>query len=412
MISVKSKVINNTLFLIGERGISMFISFLSFIVIAKYLGATQFGTFSYALSFVAIFLPISEWAYTTIVTKYLSINHSLIDIIKKSIKIRTYGFISSVILVFLISSFFNFSDESRQCIRILAIASVFDIFVILRSYFDANLQSRYFAYSQSLSTVLGGIARIAIVFIYPSVIIICYSFLFEKFIKASLLWFFFISKKQNFDNNQSKVSSGRIFSESLPLILTNLFIILNFKVDQLIIEYFMDMEAVGRYGVVAKISEIWYIIPTSLFASYFPTMAREEKEGKDSIQGIRKISRLLLLISVIISLFLSLIGENLINMLFGNEYEGLGGIISIHIWAGVFFFLGHPISKALIAKNLVWINFYGKLFTVAINIILNIILIEKFGLLGAAISTLISYSFGYYFFYLIHPKVKLKGYLF
>ena len=65
--------------------------------------------------------------------------------------------------------------------------------------------------------------------------------------------------------------------------------------------------------------------------------------------------------------------------------------MSIHIWAGVFVFLGVASSQYLIAENYTTISFYRTLIGAIVNVILNIILIPKYGINGAASATLISY---------------------
>jgi O-antigen/teichoic acid export membrane protein len=63
--------------------------------------------------------------------------------------------------------------------------------------------------------------------------------------------------------------------------------------------------------------------------------------------------------------------------------------------------LGSAIGQYIIAGNLTKISFYNTLIGVIINVILNIILIPKMGINGAAIATLISYTmatFGIFFF--------------
>ena len=407
MIFFKSKEIQNTLFLLGDKGITIILSSISFVIMGKYLGATKFGLISYAISFVAIFSPLAEWAYTTIVTKFIAQKYAVIDMIKKSLMLRLGGFLFVLVIISITTLFLEIGEDMITCIRILSFALLLDIVLILRSYFDATLQSRYFSYSQTTSTIIGSGIRIILALVYPSIVFICMSYFVEKLVKSLIILGFFISKSKDFKLGIEEISSKNIFLDSIPLILTNSFIIINFKIDQLIIEYFMGLQAVGQYAVVSKISEIWYLIPTTLFISYFPAIARSEREGKDSILAVKKVTRALLLISITIALILTFTGETLIQFLFGEEYVNLGKVLSIHIWAGVFYFIGHPISKILIAKNLIWINFFGKMITIVVNIALNFFFIPIFGLSGAAISTLVSYSIGYFFFYLIHPKVKL-----
>jgi O-antigen/teichoic acid export membrane protein len=74
----------------------------------------------------------------------------------------------------------------------------------------------------------------------------------------------------------------------------------------------------------------------------------------------------------------------------------------------VFVFLGAANSQYLIAEGYVKLTFWRTGFGAVVNIVLNLILIPKMGMMGAAIATLIAYA-GSAFFVLLIPKVSRQG---
>ena len=84
----------------------------------------------------------------------------------------------------------------------------------------------------------------------------------------------------------------------------------------------------------------------------------------------------------------------------------------IHIWAGVFVFLGIVFSRSLIVENRTKIAFYRTLSGAILNIAFNYILIPQYGINGAAISTLLAQFFANYVFDIfiidLHHHLKLK----
>jgi O-antigen/teichoic acid export membrane protein len=80
------------------------------------------------------------------------------------------------------------------------------------------------------------------------------------------------------------------------------------------------------------------------------------------------------------------------------------GPTKIYVWAGVFVFLGVASGKYLIAENYTKITFVRTFFGMIVNVVLNLILIPKYGIKGAAMATLISYFVSVFFMVLI-PKV-------
>jgi O-antigen/teichoic acid export membrane protein len=82
-------------------------------------------------------------------------------------------------------------------------------------------------------------------------------------------------------------------------------------------------------------------------------------------------------------------------------------VLSIHIWAGVFVFLGVASSNYLIAENLTKITFYRTLAGVTVNIFLNLILVPFYGIMGAAFATLVSQFVSAFFSNLFFKKSRI-----
>jgi Na+-driven multidrug efflux pump len=73
-------------------------------------------------------------------------------------------------------------------------------------------------------------------------------------------------------------------------------------------------------------------------------------------------------------------------------------------------FIGSTTSKYLLTKNFLKISLIGTVLGSVINVLLNIVLIGKIGIQGAAISTLVSYSVSVFIILFIH-KTRSHGLL-
>jgi PST family polysaccharide transporter len=79
-------------------------------------------------------------------------------------------------------------------------------------------------------------------------------------------------------------------------------------------------------------------------------------------------------------------------VLYGNQYEGVAPILAIHIWAALFVFLGVAQGPWNINESLTSLALLRTVIGAVANVILNIILIPRFGPIGAAIATTVSYA--------------------
>ncbi|GAG14193.1 unnamed protein product, partial [marine sediment metagenome] len=99
------------------------------------------------------------------------------------------------------------------------------------------------------------------------------------------------------------------------------------------------------------------------------------------------------------------LADDIIRLLFGVQYGNAAGALRIYIWAGVFVFLGVASGQYLVAENYTRISFFRTFIGCIVNVILNIILIPRYGINGAAIATVVSYLVATFFIVFI-PKTN------
>ena len=150
----------------------------------------------------------------------------------------------------------------------------------------------------------------------------------------------------------------------------------------------------------------------AIVASVFPRIikSRLEDEVKAYKQNQALLSALLLL-AFSAAATLSFSSVPLINFLYGAEYAEAATILRVHAWAGIFVALGFAGGRWFINEGLQMFQLYKTILGAVANILLNYILIPNFGAVGAAISTLISFSIAAYFSDLIFTATRPMFYM-
>jgi PST family polysaccharide transporter len=97
----------------------------------------------------------------------------------------------------------------------------------------------------------------------------------------------------------------------------------------------------------------------------------------------------------------------IIKTCYGESFIDAAPILSIHIWTGVFYFLGMAGSRFYIIENLQRLHFRRTFFGAILNIALNFILIPRYGGVGAAIGILITQFFVSYFVEIFSQKTRV-----
>lgn len=180
-----------------------------------------------------------------------------------------------------------------------------------------------------------------------------------------------------------------MFSYGIKSYAILIFTVLNVKLDVFLVKYFLTASDVGFYQIAASIgARLWYL-PNALGAMLFPTLLAMEK---DSSKFSAKVCRNNLMIMLIISVAIVLAARPLVILLYGKEYEPVIYALYSIIW-GVFIF---PVYKFLAvdfaAKKKLGIGIFASFIGIIVNVLLNLYLIPRYGIVGAGIATSISYS--------------------
>lgn len=173
--------------------------------------------------------------------------------------------------------------------------------------------------------------------------------------------------------------------------VSNILAFINYRADLFIIAYFLNDAAVGLYSVSVTIVErIWVVsqsVSTVLFARVSNLSTDLERAKFTAI-----VARNVMFISLIGGLLLYFLGAWIIQLLFGAAFADA---IAPFIWlipGVVLLSFARILSNFFSGIGKPEINTYVASFTTVLNIGLNVYLVPKLGVVGAAIATSITYA--------------------
>lgn len=404
------KYFKNTSWLLVEKLLRIFVGLFVGVWIARYLGPENFGILSYSQSFAAIFSVIATLGIDNLLVRELLNDQKKINIILgTSFWLKLLGSFLTLIFLYISLSFTNNDQQIKFFILIIGATTLFQSFNVFDFYFQSQVLSKYVVYANILSLIIISLLKITFIIQGRDLDVFVYLILFESILLAMSLAFFFF-KNSNFKIQIPKFNkniANLLIKDSWPLIFSGILISIYMKIDQVMIKEILGSKEVGEYAAAVKISEAWYFIPGLITSSLFPALMNAKKKDEDlynkRIQGLYK---LIIWISIIFIIPLVLLSDILIDFFYGDAYVEATNVLVIHIWSGIFVFLGLVSEKWLIIENLQKISLYNTAVGALINITLNFLLINKIGINGAAWATLASYAFSQYFMLLIWNKTR------
>lgn len=391
--TVGQTIFKNTFWITLSAGINKSLKAILIIFVARILGAGEYGKFSFALAFVSLFVIFFDLGLSGIVTREFAREKEKDKEFLSIISLKILLGASALILIF-ISSFFITSDfEILRVIWILAIFSFLSNFSeIIYAFFRARQKMEYESWATILDAFLVVGICLFIIFNYPSITNLSYAYLFSTLISLFCLLVFFHFRFFAFKILWRLSIYKKFLAMSWPIALTVLLGTICVYIDSIMMGYLGQIIETGWYSAAYRIA-IFTTVPSTIIAtSFYPALSKIFKESKMQLQKIWNYyidSMIALAVPLIVGGLV--LAPKIINFAYGGDF--LPSILAFQIliiMAGMLYF-SSPFMHILVVSNqqrkIFWITAAGAV----INIILNLILIPRFSLYGAAISTVITY---------------------
>ncbi|TDX01779.1 flippase [Dinghuibacter silviterrae] len=395
-LKTKQKIIFNSFWVVLDKVIRLLGSLVVGVWVTRYLGPIDFGKFNYAGSIIGLSIPLVNLGMNNIVLTEMIKYPKRGDILFTALILK----LCSGALTMLAIYCFSLTMHDDQVTRILLIILSAQCILQGQDLFDLFNQSRV----ESKNTVIAKSTAYLIINIVKAIglylgftIIQFTSLTIAETILGTfilVLFYFRISKQTTAGWYFNWEFARKTLKLSWPLIISDLFIMLYMRLDQLMLKSLAGYAEVGRYSAVVRISEIHYFVAGAISISVYPSIVKMRERGEDAFrEGYQKLFNILTTISVSVALFFTVFSGPITHFLYGARFAGIGQILSVHIWTGVFVFLGVGASNWYIIRNC---TRYILIFTMTglfVNIVLNLVLIPRYLSMGAAIATCIAQLF-------------------
>lgn len=393
------KYFYNTSWLMTERIFRMAAGLLVGVYVARYLGPEKFGLLSYAISFVGLFLALSTLGLDGIVIRELVRTPGKRDeLLGTAFWLKILGALLMWLGIAITISITDNDKLTILLIAIIAFSAIFQAFNVIDFNYQAEVKAKLVVHARFIQILISSILKLILIAAAAPLIWFALAYLFDFLILSLGLTLIYNNKTGlittwNWNGNSAKT----LLKDSWPLILSGLVISIYMKIDQVMIKEMLGATEVGYYAAAVKISEAWYFIPVAISASLYPAIINAKKEGPQVYtRRLKSLYQLMFLTGLAIAIPISFLSPSLIELLFGRAYQPAAFVLSIHIWAGVFVFMGVANGKRMLTENLQKYTMVNTSIGAFINIILNLILIKKYGINGAAIATIISQAYASY----------------
>lgn len=390
-----SRILNNFSWLLGDRLVRILIGTVVTVWLARYLGPAQFGIISYAVALLTICSSVGLLGLKDVVIRdVVQDPQSKGATLGAAAGLMSAGGVAAYLLLATVVLLTRPDDGIVKVASLTIGASVLLRFTDVGAYwFESQVQSRYVVLAQLTVFIAASAAKIVLIVIAAPlvafVVVILLQSLASSLATAAVFRYFKPSDLGlRFDTKRAQ----RLLSESWPLLLSGAAMLVYMKIDQLMIAAFWGDRAVGVYSAAVTISEATFVIAAIVIATVFPAVLSARNEGPEVYRArFQQLFDFMVVLGFAIALPMTFLSGWIIATLFGPSYQAAGIVLTTHIWAAIFVFIGMASYRWFVAEGRPGLNLQRTLLGAAVNIVLNLLWIPRYELIGAAMATIVAH---------------------
>lgn len=222
---------------------------------------------------------------------------------------------------------------------------------------------------------------------------------------ATAFSLYYLLRKDSESPENVKAYTYKSISFGLKSYLSNTLAFINYKADLFMVNLFLGPSSTGIYVVSIQLAEKLWLISQAVSTVLYPRLSELSGDEVKKSQITPLISRCVFAVTLLGAIALALLGALIIYYAFGYEFRGAFQPMLVLLPGIVCGASSRVLSNDIASRGKPEINMYLGIVVVSVNIISNLVLIPKYGMLGAALSTTIAYSLNFMLKMLIYKKL-------
>lgn len=395
------KLFSNTAYQLLGKLLSMLITVMCTVIIARTYGRESYGEFSLMQGWPAFVFIMVDFGLNAIATREIAKDWNKAEKYFNTILyIRIVLSCVFMLAMSLLLTFFPYSNALKNGIRLnLLMILTQALFATTNVIFQPKL--RY-----DLSTIgyiAGYVYILAAIIImsrlHMSVALISFSYVIGGLITFLVNFAFVKRLGVHLNLVLDKGFATRLLYQSLPLGLMFVFSQINFKSDSLLVSLLplpsrfglTNTESVAIYGLPYKIFEVGLVLPTFFMNAAYPILVKHMLEGKERLKKsfIGVITALAIggLVCAVLGVFFSPLA---ITLLGGAQFTRSIFVLQVLLSGMVLYFLTQPLAWLLVTLDSQRYLPYVYLISAIFNVTANYIFIQRYSFYASAIITHLS----------------------
>jgi len=387
-----ARIAKNSLVQLAAGVLNKFLGVILVIYAARQLGTGGFGEYTFVLSMYSIFYIVADFGLGTLTTR---------DLAKDPERLTAYlG--NVLVLRTLLSLFAAGSMVAAVAIlghppALVGLAAIAALSLFFNSNVDTCAAVFYANQRMEIPSFLSVVAATfrvtaslgALAFGGGVLILMAIHTVAAFFNFALLLWVLVADFRP-----AVHVNAGfwrQLLQQAFPLALANFFSIMYFRADTVMLASISGQDAVGLYNAAYRLLEFTLIVPAYYNGAIFPVISASHNTNPQRFMLIyRRSVKYMWVASLPLAIGTAALAPRLVEVLYGQAYAACVPALRVLMWTLLLIAVNSINAPYLIAMHRQKSVTTLTLAAVLLNVGLNFWAIPRFGILGAAWTTLVS----------------------
>lgn len=410
---LRNRIAKNAAWIIVCKSIQAVLGLAITMLTARLYGPESYGVISYAASLTTFLTPVAQLGFTSTLVGEIVANPSDEGEILGSATLSSL--ISGALCIFGIFMFtcLTLPDEPTTILvcALYSLSLLTQSIELVQYWFQAKLLSKYVAVLTLIAYAAISVYQLIVLMTGRSVVWYAVSKGIEyAIIAAGLLM---IYRRLGGGRLTASIKRcRRMLKRSGFYLLSGLMVMMLGQTDRVMIVTMLGETAVGLYSaavVCANLTEFGFLAIIDSFRPVILTARQRDMEEFETL--MTQLYSMVIYLALLQSVFITILADPIIRVMYGAAYEASAETLRLLVWYTAFSYIG--------SVRLIWIYAEGKqhllclmnLLGALVNILLNWLLIPRWGIGGAAFASLITQFFTNIVLGWVFPQIRRNNML-
>lgn len=386
------RILANTFYLsIADIG-SKLASIVLYVVMARKLGDEKFGVFTFAFSIATLATTFGGFGQATVLTREVSRDRSRVhDYLPNTLGLMTAVTVPALLLASTILSLAGTDRETRTTLELLGVGVTADLlaaacFATLQAYERLGaipaiqIPQRVLTAVLGVAAVVGGAGVVAVAAVYAG--------------SSMLAFATTLVVVRRLARPRFRLSPRRwvsLMRAAAPVGMAAVFFTVLFRLDMILLGSLQSRADVGEYGAAYRVLEATLFLSWAVTGAFYPVFSRLRRSSEPPLRPVFERSlKLLVSLTLPLAVAAAALGPALVRLLYGAEFQEAGRALVLLAPTIALYPPCYLAGMLLVSQDRQRVITWTYGLAALGNLLLNLLLIPRWSLHGAAVSTSVS----------------------